>query len=222
MIAFEHVTTKGKGFRLRDVSFCLEDGFIMALAGENGAGKTTLLKHILERDISYQGRILIGGRDIKKDRNACLNQIALVSDDHMMPGVYTVREVSKLYQDFYDCWSQEILERSFRQFGVLENEQIKNLSRGGFFRMQLALGLAHRADVFLLDEVTGGMDPVFRRELWRIMRELAAGGASVVLVTHILEEIRLKCDYRGILEGGRLVKWEEAGENDRMAEGTII
>lgn len=211
MIAFEHVTTKGNGFRLQNISFCLEDGFIMVLAGENGAGKTTLLKHILEPDISYQGGILIGGIDIKKDRNACLNQVALVSDDHRMPAVYTVKEVCKLYQYFYEDWSQEILEKSFRRFGVLENEQIKNLSRGGFFRMQLALGLAHKADVFLLDEVTGGMDPVFRRELWRIMRELAASGASIVLVTHILEEIRLKCDYRGILENGRLVKWEEAG-----------
>ena len=135
----------------------------------------------------------------------------MVSDDHRMPAVYTVKEVCKLYQYFYEDWSQEILEKSFRRFGVLENEQIKNLSRGGFFRMQLALGLAHKADVFLLDEVTGGMDPVFRRELWCIMRELAASGASIVLVTHILEEIRLKCDYRGILENGRLVKWEEAG-----------
>lgn len=209
MIAFEHVTTKGKGFHLRDISFCLEDGFIMALAGENGAGKTTLLKHILEPDISYQGRILIDNIDIKKNRNACLNRIALVSDEHTMPGVYTVYDVCRLYQYFYDNWSQEILEKSFRQFGVPGNEQMKNLSRGGFFRMQLALGMAHKADVFLMDEVTGGMDPVFRRELWRFMRELAADGATILLVTHILDEISLKCDYRGILKTGQLVEWEE-------------
>lgn len=211
MITFEHVTTKGKGFQLQDISFCLEDGFIMALAGENGAGKTTLLRHILEPDISYQGKVLIDNIDIKKHRNDCLNRIALVSDDHGMPGVYTVCDVCRLYQDFYEDWSQETLEKYFRKFGVLENEQIKNLSRGGFFRMQLAMGMAHKADVFLLDEVTGGMDPVFRKELWRFMRELAAGGASVLLVTHILDEIRFQCDYRGILEKGRLVEWEEAG-----------
>ena len=179
MIAFEHVTTKGKGFHLQDISFCLEDGFIMALAGENGAGKTTLLKHILE------------------------------PDEHTMPGVYTVYDVCRLYQHLYDNWSQEILEKSFRQFGVPGNEQMKNLSRGGFFRMQLALGMAHKADVFLMDEVTGGMDPVFRRELWRFMRELAADGATILLVTHILDEISLKCDYRGILKTGQLVEWEE-------------
>lgn len=77
--------------------------------------------------------------------------------------------------------------------------------------MQLALGLAHRADVFLMDEATSGMDPVFRRELWRFMRDITAEGADILLVTHILDEIRLKCDYRGILEEGRLVRWEEAG-----------
>ncbi|RKI39660.1 ABC transporter ATP-binding protein [bacterium D16-51] len=211
MIAFEHVTTKGKGFRLQDVSFRLEDGYIMALAGENGAGKTTLLKHILETNISYQGRILIDGMDMKKERNACLERIALVSDGYRMPVNYTVQSVCDLYRGFYNNWNQEILEEFFRKMGVLGNEQIGNLSRGGYFRMQLALGLAHRADVFLMDEATSGMDPVFRRELWRFMRDITAEGADILLVTHILDEIRLKCDYRGILEEGRLVRWEEAG-----------
>lgn len=181
----------------------------MALAGENGAGKTTLLRHILEPGISYDGRILIDGIDLKEDRNACLDRIAYVSDDHRMPDVYTVQEACHLYEALYDRWEQSVLEKYLAQLGVLPEEQINKLSRGEFFRVQIALGLAHGARVFLMDEVTSGMDPIFRRELWRLMREITVSGADILLVTHIMDEIGQKCDYRGILEAGRLLKWEE-------------
>ena len=210
MIEFNHVSTTGKGFLLREISFRLEDGYIMALAGENGAGKTTLLRHILEPEISYHGSILIDGMDVRENRNACLERIAYVSDDHVMPEMYTVSEVCSLYQEFYGQWNQETLEQSFVRLGMPGNERIGGLSRGEYFRFQIALGLAHRADVFLMDEVTGGMDPIFRKELWRIMRGLAAEGADILLVTHIMDEVWQKCDYRGIMKEGNLVEWEEA------------
>lgn len=209
MVEFEHVSTIGKGFLLQDISFRLEDGYIMALAGENGAGKTTLLRHILEPDISYHGRIFIDGTDIKEDRNACLERIAYVSDDHVMPEMYTVSGVCSLYREFYQQWDQEALEQAFIQLGVPGNERIGGLSRGEYFRMQIALGIAHQADVFLMDEVTGGMDPLFRKELWRIMRRMAAEGADILLVTHIMDEVWQKCDYRGILKEGKMAEWEE-------------
>lgn len=209
MIEFEHVTTIGKGFRLRDISFCLEDGFIMALAGENGAGKTTLLRHMLEEEIFYEGRILIDGMELKHNRNACMDRIAYVSDDYKLPDVYTVYDICDLFRGFYDHWSQEILEKSLKQLGLFKEKLVRNLSRGEIFRLQMAMGMAQQARVFLMDEVTGGMDPIFRRELWRMMREMTITGTDVILVTHIMDEIQLKCDYRGILEAGQLVKWEE-------------
>ena len=73
-------------------------------------------------------------------------------DGHQMPEVYTVRSICDLYQGFYNNWNQERLEGAFQELGVLENERIGNLSRGEYFRVQLALGLAHQADIFLLDE----------------------------------------------------------------------
>lgn len=215
MIEFEHVSTAKGGFLLQDISFRLEDGYIMALAGENGAGKTTLLKHILEPGISYSGKICIDGMDIRENRNACLERIAYVSDDHRMPEVYTVQEVCNLYSSFYERWSSQRLEAAFARLDVPRNQQIQGLSRGEYFRMQIALGIAHQADVFLMDEVTGGMDPIFRRELWRILRELAAEGADIVLVTHIMDEIWQKCDYHGIMKEGQLAEW---GETDFLWE----
>lgn len=210
MLEFEHVTTKGKGFQLQDISFRLEDGFIMALAGENGAGKTTLLKHILEPGICYNGRILIDGIDIRRDRNACLNRTAYVSDDYAMPWGYRVYQVCELYKPFYDNWNQGVLEKYLSVLEVPVGEIMENLSRGEFFRMQIALGLAHGATLFLMDEVTGGMDPVFRRELWRLLRKITIPGCNVLLVTHLMDEIQQKCDYHAILENGCLVQWKEA------------
>ena len=210
MIEFKHVTTVGRGFHLRDISFRLQDGYIMALAGENGAGKTTLLRHILEPGISYEGRILVDGIDLKEDRNACMDRIAYVSDDHRLPEVFTVYDTCGLYRGFYDHWDQKGLDHWLERMGLLREKQVRSLSRGEYFRMQIAMGLAHRARIFLMDEVTSGMDPIFRRELWRLMREITISGADIVLVTHSMDEIQQKCDYRGILEAGKLVKWEEA------------
>ena len=210
MIEFKNVTTIGKGFALQDISFYLEDGYIMALAGENGAGKTTLLKHILDEDMTYEGQILIDGIDIKKNRKAFLNRIAYVSDEHNIPGMYSVRKVCGLYKNFYAEWSQERFEKALAQFELPGDALVSGLSRGEFFRMQIALGLAHHAKVFLMDEVTSGMDPIFRRELWRIMREMTVEGIDILLVTHILDEIQQKCDYRGIMENGKLITWEES------------
>lgn len=210
MIEFKNVTTMGKGFALQDISFCMEDGYIMALAGENGAGKTTLLKHIMDEDVDFEGQILIDGIDVKKDRKAFLNKIAYVSDDHMIPKMYSVRKVFGLYKNFYEEWSQERFEKALTQFEVPGDALVSDLSRGEFFRMQIALGLAHHAKVFLMDEVTSGMDPIFRRELWRIMREMTTEDVDILLVTHILDEIQQKCDYRGIMENGKLITWEES------------
>lgn len=209
MIEFEHVTSTGKGFHLQDISFCLENGYIMALAGENGAGKTTLLRHIMDENVQYQGKILIDGVDLKEDRKCCLNKLAYVSDDHRMPSCFTAKEIGSLYQCFYERWDQEMLEQYFSQWKVPANAPVSELSRGEFCRMQLALGLAHHATVFLMDEVTGGMDPVFRRELWRTMRNMAAEDVDIILVTHIMDEIQQKCDYQGIMQSGKLIRWGE-------------
>lgn len=75
-----------------------------------------------------------------------------MSDGYRMPEVYTVRGICDLYRGFYNNWNRERLEGAFQELGVLENERIGNLSRGEYFRVQLALGLAHQADIFLLDE----------------------------------------------------------------------
>ncbi len=212
MIEFKNVTTTGKGFHLQNISFCLEDGYIMALAGENGAGKTTLLKHILDKDVKYEGKILIDGIDMKEDRKKCLNKIAYVSDEHLIPEIYPVRKICGLYKDFYDNWSQERLEKYLTQLEVPGDVLTSQLSRGEFFRMQIAVGLAHHAKVFLMDEVTSGMDPIFRKELWRLMREMTIEDVDIVLVTHLMDEVQQKCDYRGIMEAGQLVAWEESME----------
>lgn len=204
MIEFEHVTTEGRGFGLQEISFRLEDGYVMVLAGENGSGKTTLLRHILEPEISYTGSIRIDGMDIREQRNACLNRIAYVSDDHLFPWNYNLRQIGSLYSCLYDKWDSDLLEEKAEQFELPWLQMVESLSRGEKFRMQIVLGMAHGADVFLMDEVTGGMDPVFRRELWRVMRDIAAREGNVLLVSHIREEIRTKGDYYGIMEKGRL------------------
>ncbi len=209
MLEFERVSSSVKGVSLQEISFRLEDGYIMTLAGENGAGKTTLLRHILEPEQEYTGRILVDGTDVRRDRNACLNRLAYVSDDWLIPGKYMPGQLCDLYSCFYEKWNQALLEQCLTEWQVPQSQRVDSLSRGERFRLQIAIGMAHDASLFLMDEVTAGMDPLFRRELWRIMRGIAAREGSVLLVTHIMDEIRTKSDYCAVLQEGRLISFRE-------------
>lgn len=212
VLEFEHVTGKGKKFHLEDVSFSLPAGYFMGLAGKNGAGKTTLLDYIMNSRQQYTGTIRLCGRDIRENHVECREKIGFVSDKNMFLAEFSAKENAQLLGGLYQNFDEERFEATMKKMEVSVGKVVGKMSRGEWMRFQMAFAMAHDAKLYLLDEATAGMDPVFRVDFFKILHEVIAGeDASVLMATHLAEEIEHKMDYVGIMEGGRMISF---GENE--------
>lgn len=208
-IEFQQVSGIGKGAFLRDISFSLEKGFILGLTGKSGTGKSMLLKHIVDPSVRFSGKILIDGIEIQSSNRSYMNQIGFVSEDNIFQTYWTAQKNAKLYSKVYDSWNMELFEQYMNQFGVSVYRKVGFLSRGELIKFQMAVAIAHGSKLFLLDEATAGMDPVFRREFFQVVRKLMEDGeVSMIMATKLVEELEFKADYVGTLEDGRLVSYE--------------
>lgn len=210
---------KKRGFNLKDITLSVPEGCITGITGKNGSGKTTLLKYIASPEKQYSGQILADGCEIHKTKEThrnLMNIMAYISDDVRYFNEYSAALNGKLLSVFYKDWDEELYKKILLEFNLasdhplaLENP-LSSLSRGEYIKFQMAFAMAHHTKLYLLDEVTGGMDPIFRKEFFRILhRVMDEDGASVIMTTHLQEEIDEKIDYVGILEEGRLVSAHE-------------
>lgn len=213
LLEFEHVTGTGRKFALQDISFALPAGYIMGLAGKNGAGKSTLIDYIINPQKQYSGMIRIDGTDIRENFCAMKNRIGLVTESNSFFIERSVIQNAQLMGRFYDDWDMECFREQLKRMELPEYRTVGKLSRGEFFRFQMAFAMAHHPSLYLLDEVTAGMDPVFRIDFFRLLQEVIADEkASVLMTSHIEEEMHRKMDYIGIMERGRLISFKESME----------
>lgn len=219
LLEFQNVSGTGRGFCLKDISFGVEAGYLLGIAGENGAGKTTLLHYIADGKKHYTGSIRFQGQELHTSHTKLLSRIAFVADEVPFFKKYSGRQNAKLLAPFYEEWDWELFEQAAGEVslstgaGLTLDTPLKNLSRGEYLRFQMAFAMAHHTKLYLLDEVTGGMDPVFRKEFFRLLhRILQQEDTLILMTTHIEEEIREKMDYVGILTDGRMESFGENGE----------
>lgn len=213
LLELEHVTGIGKRKFLSDISFSLPAGYLMGLAGKNGAGKTTLLECIVSRKKHYNGTIRLNGEDIRTDYRKTMQQIGFVSDENPFLFDYTARQNGEIFGMAYENWDMELFLELLKRMDVAAGQKVGNLSRGQFIKFQTAFAMAHGSVLYLLDEATAGMDPVFRREFFGILHEIiGTEQASVLMTSHIETEISQKMDYVAVLEDGKLISFGEAGD----------
>lgn len=211
ILEFDKVTgTRGK-FRLQDISFSLPAGYICGLMGPNGAGKSTLIAYIVNERAKYNGIIRVGGVDIKTDHAYMRNFMGLVSEDNEFLDDFSGLDNAKLLGGFYETFDMQIFEEAMKEMEVSVRTQYGKLSRGEKLKFQMAFAMAHKPKLYLLDEVTVGMDPVFRLDFFKIIqRVIREGEASVLMTSHIESEIKQKMDYVGVIKEGRLVEFGES------------
>jgi len=223
ILELRHVTKAYEGFTLEDVSFTLPRGYIMGLVGPNGAGKTTLIRAILDLVRLDAGEIRVGGRDHRRDGVDIRSRIGFVHENPRFYDVFTVAGAAAAVAPFYPAWDRAEFGRLAAEFGLPLRQRLRSLSRGQRTRFALAVALAHRAELLLLDEPSSGLDPVFRRELLDRLAGIIEGGeTSVLFSTHITADLDRVADYVTFVQGGRLVfsaEQEEIRERWRLVKG---
>lgn len=199
-------------FKLQDINFALPKGYIMGLIGKNGAGKTTFFDYIMDEKKKYSGELILEGKEIHEDHIQVLDQIGFVSEKNKFMDLRTARQNAAMLGLFYSAFDMDLFENIMEQLQLSTGKTIGRMSRGELVKFQLSFAASHHPKLFLLDEATAGMDPVFRIDFYKILRHLIEKeDCSVILSTHIEEEIEKQIDYVGVLEEGKFISF---GENE--------
>lgn len=199
-------------FKLQDINFALPKGYIMGLIGKNGAGKTTFFDYIMDEKKKYSGELILEGKEIHEDHIQVLDQIGFVSEKNKFMDLRTARQNAAMLGPFYSAFDMDLFENIIEQLQLSTGKTIGRMSRGELVKFQLSFAASHHPKLFLLDEATAGMDPVFRIDFYKMLRTLIEKeDCSVILSTHIEEEIEKQIDYVGVLEEGKFISF---GENE--------
>ncbi len=211
ILEFEQVTGVSEKFRLQQINFALPAGYICGLMGSNGAGKTTLMRYIMEEKQKYKGTIRIGGMDIRENPAYIKNKIGFVSDENSFFEECTAMQNAELLGAFYEDFDMDIFRGALQSMELSGGKTYGRMSRGERMKFQIAFAMAHHPVLYLLDEVTAGMDPVFRLDFFKILHQvIAEEKASVLMSSHIQTEMEQKTDYVGILERGKMIRFGES------------
>lgn len=207
------ISTLGLGKRFGDVvaldgvDLHVPEGAVYVLAGANGAGKTTLLEVLLDLVPPDAGAAEVFGLDTRTRGAAVRAQIGYVSARADWGyGWMTVGRLMRHHAAFYPTWDPAYAARLADAFALPLDRKLAALSRGYARRVQLALALAHRPPLLLLDEPTDGLDRLVRDELMGLLVEHLAETPTTILVsTHQIHEVDSLADHLGVLRNGRLV-----------------
>ncbi len=197
--------TYGKVIAVDDISFEIEEGEIFGLLGPNGAGKTTTVECLQALRHPDSGEIRVCGYNPVHEAFACRQVIGSQLQESALPDRIRVWEALDLFastsSDSAD-WHTLL-----GQWGLGEKKgaTFASLSGGQRQRLFIALALVNNPRVVFLDEMTTGLDPAARRVAWDLIREIREKGATVVLVTHFMDEAETLCDRLAIVDKGKII-----------------
>jgi ABC-2 type transport system ATP-binding protein len=188
-----------------DISFTVEKGEIFGILGPNGAGKTTTVECVEGLRRPDRGSVSVLGLDPRRDGPELRQRLGAQLQATQLPDRIRVGEALELYASFYRRpadWNQLLALLGLDgQRGIA----FKKLSGGQKQRLSIALALVGNPEIAVLDELTTGLDPHARREVWRLIRDIRDRGVTVVLVTHFMEEAERLCDRVAVIDSGRVV-----------------
>lgn len=200
-----------KGFSLDDLNLDLPYGCVLGLVGENGAGKSTTIRLIMDALERDGGTISVLGADNKSKEFLDLKEdVGVVLDETFVPEVINAKQLGKIMAGTYKNWDQSAYDGWVKRFDLPQDKKFKDYSRGMTMKLGIAAALSHHPRLLLLDEATGGLDPMVREELLEVFADFAAeDGHAVLLSSHIVSDLERICDYIAFLHKGKLVLCEE-------------
>lgn len=215
-IEAKNLTKKFGAFTAVDaISFEVQEGEVFGFLGANGAGKTTAMKLLtgLLSPTSGEGRV--AGFDVYKEAEKIKRNIGYMSQKFALYDDLTVRENVRFFGGIYGLRHREIVGKTERMLEELElqsveKQQVGSLPLGWKQRLAFSVALLHDPRIVFLDEPTGGVDPITRRQFWEMIYKAAANGVTVFVTTHYMDEAEY-CDRVSIMVNGKIEALDTPG-----------
>lgn len=209
VISVRNLTKRFGNFTAVDsISFDVSKGEIFGFLGANGAGKTTAMRMLCGLSYPTSGTGTIAGLDVRIDGERIKRKIGYMSQRFSLYNDLTVRENMRLYASIYGLSKQETDERSTQLLSRLNflserNTLVGSLPLGWKQKLSFAVATIHRPEIVFLDEPTGGVDPITRRQFWELIYEAAADGTTIFVTTHYMDEAEY-CSRVSIMVDGKI------------------
>lgn len=219
LVEFKNVNKSyGKKIALDDVSFSIKKGKIVGLLGPNGSGKTTIIKLINDLLVEDNGSILIEGNkpgiDTKK-------KVSYLPERTYLNMNVKVIDLLKYFEDFYEDFDINKATELLKKLNIDENDKLKTMSKGTKEKVQLILVMSRKADLYVLDEPIGGVDPAGRDYILETILTNFNEDSSLLISTHLISDIENILDDVIFIKNGKIVLNENA-ENIREKTGKTI
>lgn len=190
---------------VHDVSFAVGRGEIFGLVGPNGAGKTTTVECVAGLRQADRGQISVLGRNPAQDRDELRQRVGVQLQASSLPDKMKVWEALDLFSSLYNAPADWRMLLDYLGLAEKRNSTVDHLSGGQRQRLSLALALVGKPELAILDELTTGLDPQARRDVWHLIEQIREDGVTLLLVTHFMEEAERLCDRVAVIDRGRVV-----------------
>lgn len=192
---------------LRDVNLTIPRGKIIGLLGKNGTGKSTLIKTINGLLTPTSGQVLINGKEIGVESKKI---IAFLPERSYLDKSLSVEQTLAFFEDFYDNFDGEKARKLLQDLDLDVKQKIAKMSKGMQEKVQLVLVMSRKADLYILDEPLGGVDPATRDYILDTILKNFHNGASVIISTHLISDIEKILDEVIFIDKGEIILTENA------------
>lgn len=218
---FDLTKTYGVNRGIRNINLAIEQGEIFGFLGPNGAGKSTTLRTLLNLMKPTSGRAEIFGVDVHQHPMDVLSRVGSLPTEFTFDRGVTGRKLVRLFADFRGLRDISFADEIAARLDADLDRPIRKLSRGNKQKIGIVQAMFHRPDVILLDEPTGGLDPLVQESFIQLLTEAREAGQTVFFSSHVLSEIERIADHVGIIRDGEMVAVERPHDLTRKAHRRV-
>ena len=203
---------------LKDINLSITSGKIIGLLGKNGVGKSTLIKLINDLLTPTSGEILVKGKKIGLETKKV---ISYLPERTYLNKQMKVSEIINYFEDFYDNFDSKKAKKLLKDLDLDINQKISKMSKGMQEKLQLVLVMSRNADLYILDEPLGGVDPATRDYILDTILSNFNENASVIISTHLISDIERILDEVIFIDKGKIILHSNADEIRNKEKASI-
>lgn len=196
----------GNGKGVFDVSLKIKKGEVYGYLGANGAGKSTTMRHLMGLSKADKGTVKINGLDCWKNQKVIQKNVGYLPGEIAFPDDMAGLEYLKLISKMRKMKDFSYAEELLKMFEIDANFNIKKMSKGMKQKIGIVSAFMHNPNILLLDEPTSGLDPLMQKVFINLVKQENEKGKTVILSSHIFEEVEKVCDRIGMIRNGKLIK----------------